>query len=244
MMEAVEKVLIEIVVAAPIDAVWRALRDPDEIARWFGWKYPSLAEEIDYIFKRATESAADYRLTFGETGDVFTLVPAPAGTILRVTRAAPAGTDWEGIYDEIVEGWITFVEQLRFVLERHRGEDRRTLYLSGHTRPGGLRPPDALGLAALAGIKSGSPYALQLASGDAISGTVWFRSAHQLGLTVDQFGNGLLIVTNRPPTPTSEHGGGMAVLSLYGMADDEFEAFRTRWTAWWEGEFDRTEAQY
>lgn len=33
-------------------------------------------------------------------------------------------------YDDIGEGWITFVQQLRFALTRHRGEARATHYLS------------------------------------------------------------------------------------------------------------------
>ena len=31
-----------------------------------------------------------------------------------------------GGFDEINEGWLTFVQQLRFYLERHAGEERRT----------------------------------------------------------------------------------------------------------------------
>ena len=39
---------------------------------------------------------------------------------MRVTRAAPAGS-WDGVYDEVNEGWLTFVQQLRFYLERNPG---------------------------------------------------------------------------------------------------------------------------
>jgi hypothetical protein len=48
-------------------------------------------------------------------------------TVVRLTRAAPAGQDgWDGVYDEVNEGWLTFFQQLRFYLERHAGQDRRT----------------------------------------------------------------------------------------------------------------------
>ena len=47
---------------------------------------------------------------------------------MRVTRAAPAGS-WDGVYDEVNEGWLTFFQQLRFYLERHPGQERRTLHV-------------------------------------------------------------------------------------------------------------------
>ena len=37
--------VVELLVDAPITAVWNALRDP-AIAHWFGWHYPGLPEEI------------------------------------------------------------------------------------------------------------------------------------------------------------------------------------------------------
>ena len=49
-------------------------------------------------------------------------------TVVRVTRAAPAGS-WEGVYDEVNEGWLTFIQQLRFYLERNSGRERRTLHV-------------------------------------------------------------------------------------------------------------------
>ena len=48
--------------------------------------------------------------------------------MVRVTRAAPAGS-WDGVYDEVNEGWLTFFQQLRFYLERHPGKERRTLHV-------------------------------------------------------------------------------------------------------------------
>jgi uncharacterized protein YndB with AHSA1/START domain len=58
-----DRVIIEVVVAAPIDTVWRALRDPVEIRRWFGWEHPGLAEEVDYIFHQvSTASEEDHTL--------------------------------------------------------------------------------------------------------------------------------------------------------------------------------------
>jgi uncharacterized protein YndB with AHSA1/START domain len=243
-MSTSDKVIIEVVIAAPIETVWRALRDPAEIRTWFGWDYPGLEEEIAMIFDTgANASEAEHTIQFGEyqgVSDRFELEPRGAGTLLRVIRSGPAGTDWDGIYDEVVEGWRTFIQQLRFAMERQGPDARRTLYLSGHSREGGPRPPAALGIDA---ISPGDRYEVTIAPGDTLTGAVWFRHPNQIGLTVDGFGNGLLIVHNRQPTPTSPHGGGMAVLTLFGCDDARFDALRARWIAWWTSQFDRTEVQ-
>ena len=123
-MKEPDRVLVEILVAAPIDTVWRALRDPAELRRWFGWEYAGLAEEVDLIFGPETvASDADHTLRFGDymgMSDRYTLEAHGNHTIVRLIRSAPV-TDpsWKGIYDDVGEGWLTFTEQLRFVLERH-----------------------------------------------------------------------------------------------------------------------------
>ena len=120
-MKESDRVLVEILVAAPIDTVWRALRDPEELRRWFGWEYAGLAEEVDLIFGPKTVATdADHTLRFGGMPDRYTLEAHGNQTIVRLIRSAPV-TDpsWTGIYDDVVEGWLTFTEQLRFMLERH-----------------------------------------------------------------------------------------------------------------------------
>jgi uncharacterized protein YndB with AHSA1/START domain len=119
-----DPVICEVVVAAPADAVWRALRDPSEIRRWFGWDYDGLDEEIEYIFQsQAKADDAARLLDFGEGGAI-ALEDRGDATAVRVTRAVADG------YDEVNEGWITFVQQLRFYLERHRGRERRTVHIA------------------------------------------------------------------------------------------------------------------
>jgi hypothetical protein len=158
----VREAIVEVTVAAPPETVWRALRDPVEIRRWFGWEYDGLAEEIDHIFvagARADDSALTVEV---DGGDRFQLEPADSGTLLRLARSAAK----DG-YDPIEEGWITFMQQLRFALERHPGEDRRTIHGSG-------RPEDE----------------------SRLEGEVWFRSEHQLGVIVEDWNDGLLVVTD------------------------------------------------
>ena len=121
-----DPVIVELEIAAPVDTVWRALREPAEIRRWFGWEYEGLEEEIRFIFVQASTADDDARVIDGGPGGTIALEDRSDRTVVRVTR--PAGS-WEGDYDEVNEGWLTFIQQLRFYLERHPGQDRRTVHI-------------------------------------------------------------------------------------------------------------------
>jgi hypothetical protein len=123
-----DPVIVEVVIAAPVETVWRALRDPAEIRNWFGWDYEGLEEEIRFIFLEASKADDDARVLDGGSEGVIALEDRGGETVVRVTRAAPAGS-WEGVYDEVNEGWLTFFQQLRFYLERHPGRERRTVQI-------------------------------------------------------------------------------------------------------------------
>jgi hypothetical protein len=125
-----DPVIVEIEIAASIDTVWAALRDRVEIKRWFGWDYDGLDDEIEFIFFQAPKADDDAHVLDGGPPGVIALEERGDRTVVRVTRAAPAGS-WDGVYDEINEGWITFFQQLRFYLERHPGQDRRTVHVPG-----------------------------------------------------------------------------------------------------------------
>ena len=236
-----DRVLIEVVVAAPIETVWKALRDPAEIRRWFGWDYAGLDEEIALIFGSGATALEDERvIRFDGMSDRFELAPRGDATVVRVIRAAPAdGASWQGIYDDVVEGWITFVQQLRFALGRHRGENRRTLYVSGRaTQEGAPLPVQAIGLNGVRTAPEGKPYAATIDTGDELTGDLWFRSQYQVGLTVEPYGNGLLVVSDRPTTSKSPHGGGSVIITTYGFDDASFDRLRQRWTEWWRAHYE------
>ena len=190
--------LIEVTLPAPVEDVWAHLRDPALIRRWFGWEYEGLAHEIGVIFLQ--EAAVDepswtVRWDDGmQDGDRIQLAGDGERTTLRVVRGAP-----EAGYDPIAEGWISFVQQLRFALERHPGEDRRTLRL-GPTSPARLPPETA--------------------------GEVYFRTEHQLGLVVD---DGLLVAWEKPADAEPPDGAASMVLSSYGDARPDEAAWRAWW---------------
>jgi uncharacterized protein YndB with AHSA1/START domain len=125
-----EPLLFEIVIAAPADTVWHALRDRNQIRRWFGWDYDGSDEEIEMIFfGDATVDDTARSIDFGPYGRLG-LEAQGDQTVVRFVRAAPAGQDgWDGIYDDVNEGWLTFTQQLRFMLERHPTDDRETVHV-------------------------------------------------------------------------------------------------------------------
>jgi len=164
-------VIAELTLPAPPDHVWRHLREPALISRWFGWDYEGLGHEIDVIFHQEV-SVDDRRhvLDFGdgvESGDRFELEDRGVETVLRITRGAPV----EG-YDDITEGWITFAHQLRYALERGGRAERRTLHLA--------TTDAAAGAAALAAELPGAP---------------WYQTEHQTGIVTK---DGLLAVWENP----------------------------------------------
>lgn len=223
------EVAVEVTIAAPIEVVWRALRDRDQIRRWHGWDYDQIEAEIEEIYFSAATESDGRALDTG--GGVFELEDHGPATVVRVVMAAPPDDDsWHGYYDDIRQGWTTFVHQLRFLIERHHDDERRTVYVSGPARaadqPGVLT---LLGLADAASREAGARYRVTAATGDELAGEVWFRSEHQLGLSVDGWNDGLLVVTDKW-TPDGAAG---AILSTYGLDPGTQTALRDRWQEWW-----------
>jgi hypothetical protein len=244
MTETEQRVVVELVIAAPVPEVWRALREPEEIRRWFGWEYDGLAEEIDEIFLSDATRASDEEHVLVAGGDRIVLEPRGRETVVRVTRAAPAGgASPDTIYDEIDEGWLTFLQQLRLALERHAGERRWTLRLSGRRRGAGSPAlAEALGLEPAAALGAGERYDAVTAVGEPLSGEVWFSREGVTGLTVDAWGDGLLVLGGQPAQTKPPHGSVNALITVYGLDDGERTRLRERWTGWWESHFDEPEA--
>ncbi|GAB2573244.1 SRPBCC family protein [Kribbella endophytica] len=219
---------IVVTVAAPVEAVWDALRDKEKIRHWHGWEYEgaegTLDQEIDVIyFDHVEVDDAQAHVLDIQGGDKFEVEPHEGGAKITLTRAAHGDNpDWDAYYDDVTEGWTTFLNQLRFALERHPDEPRRTLFYSG-TGTDQFNLPD---------LPAGTPYELDLI-GERVTGTVWFVSENQRGLTVDGWGDGLLVLSHVGPNEQKPEGAAMAVLSLYGLDDAARAEIDKRWNDWW-----------
>jgi uncharacterized protein YndB with AHSA1/START domain len=200
----------EVFIDAEPEQVWEALRDRAQLKRWHGWHADSLDEEIELIyFTGAVEEG--HVLTLG-TGDTFTVMAKDGRTLLRMVRA-PKGDnpEWDAYYEDVNEGWTTFLQQLRFALERHAGADRQTVFISAEGSS------DRVGeiFALVKDQPVGADYDVTVANGERLAGQVWFRSPHQVGLTVQQWGDGLLVAGQVPVTEQHPTGGEMMVLTVF-----------------------------
>lgn len=235
-----DRVLVDMVVGASPDVVWSTLRDPALVARWFGWDYDGLQVEIRQIFAEGAMADDDARVLSWADGDTWRLEPDGTGTRVQVLRAGHHAADgFDGAYDPIDEGWITFAQQLRFALERHPGQERRTVSAHGLD----LGPHDAplltrLGLRPLGEDPVGGPYEVRRADGSAFTGEVFFQTDLQIGLTVAEEDDALLVVARTPPSAAPPDGQVMLVLSVYGADDERLADVERRWSAWWAGSED------
>jgi hypothetical protein len=230
-----DHVLVEVTVPAPAEAVWAALRDPQQIKNWFGWDADSLKDEIDFIFVTHAEADEARRtVTFVGVNDRYEVEARGETSVVRVVRSAPVG-EWTDVFDGMIEGWISFTWQLAFAFARHPGQTRRTIFLSGPPRA------DQLGRSLLgldAAPAPGEPYSMPLGANADAAGQVWFTARHQIGVTVDAWGDGLLVVLDQPPTEKKPRGSTMLTLTTYGLSDAAFADLERRWKAWWDQRFE------
>lgn len=235
-----DHVLVEVTVPAPADAVWAALRDPQKIRNWFGWETEGLKDEIDFIFVTHADADEERRVvTFVGVNDRYEVEATGATTsLVRVVRSAPVG-EWTDVFDGMIEGWISFTQQLAFAFARHAGQTRRTLFFSGPPRE------DQLGRSVLgldAAPAPGEPYAMPLGPEADASGDVWFVARHQIGVTVEAWGDGLLVVLDSPPREDKRpRGSTMLTLTTYGLSDAAFADLEGRWKTWWDARFENAD---
>ncbi|MGO4804254.1 SRPBCC domain-containing protein [Arthrobacter sp. 2MCAF15] len=225
---------LSVVINSDAQQVWTMLREPALIAQWHGWVADDQEAEIKEIyFGPNVVEGADHTSLVVDGGDVFTLKPVPTGTEVSVTRAAiDHNSEWAAWDEDITQGWLTFLHQLRFALERHPHSKRRTFFFSV---PGtGGSAIEKLGLSDVP--SPGDAYSLTLPTGEELSGKVWFRSNHQVGLTVHHYaehGEGLLIVADQPAiADVRPDGGSLAIVSTYDLGAHQLEAVRNYWDKW------------
>ncbi|GAB3518910.1 SRPBCC family protein [Arthrobacter monumenti] len=232
--DAENQVDLAVHINADAAQVWIMLREPSKVAQWHGWQYDELDEEIKQIFFTDVKEDDHHCILTVNGGDKFTLKPVGDGTEVRLERAPrDSGNEWAAYYDDITEGWLTFLQQLRFALERHPQTRRRTTFFSGTASESDQPIAKKLGLAGLP--EPGEEYSVTAATGEKLSGKVWFRSEHQLGLTVSHYadhGQGLLIVADTPANEDHPHGGIMVIATTYDVGAKDLRSIRERWDQW------------
>jgi uncharacterized protein YndB with AHSA1/START domain len=236
-------------IAAPADAVWRALTDATELTRWFPLEARVTPEVGGSVWMRWNdlyegasrieiwEPGTHLRLAFpldgpGPVATDYYLAGRGGTTTLRVvTSGFGEGADWDAFYDGVHFGWTFELCALRHYVERHLGADRRVVWVQ---RPypadrddAWRRLTGARGWLASAGspVAEGKSYALRTASGDELRGLahVWRPPALFVG-TVERWNHALLRVeTWRKPAIVS------VWLATYGVPAGEVAGIEAAW---------------
>ncbi len=248
----------EIVIDAPIEAVWKAITDAEELTRWFveaATVEPGVGGKIWISWGGGEEGESrieawepNRRLRLAlkpfdmgaaksdaQTAivDEYTLEQRDGKTVLRfVSSGIPDAAEWDGFYDGTNTGWDSFFRTMRHYLEHHAGQPRTTIKIVGKLA-GSLEETWAR-LTGPAGFNvepvAGAAFAVPAGAGPDLHGRVVDAKAPTaLELSIDELGNALLWHS------MSCGGSGQFVyslLSLYGKNDAEVEAIRSQWLTW------------
>ena len=230
----------EIVIDAPLEAVWKAISDGEELTRWFveeatveprvggtitiSWGGDETAQgRID-----AWEPNRKLRKTLmpfdmgpakydGTTPmvDEYTIERRDGKTVLRlVSSGIPDAPEWDGFYNGTNSGWDSFFRTLRHYLEHHRGRPRTTIKVIGKV--------------------SGSADAAwaRLVQAVAPKGTIVFEQAPtMLEVKIPELGDAYLAHSMSCAGPNNFV---YTMLSVYGKTPAEVEAIRAQWQPWLE----------
>ncbi len=247
----------EITIHARVAAVWRALTDGAELARWFPLQArvtPGPGGRIWMSWDRAFES--DSRIDVwdperhlrieGFPGDGpmplatdYYLEGRGGTTTLRVVSSGfGAGADWDEMYDGVTTGWNFELRALRHYLERHPGRDRSVAYVrAAYTAPHDVAFARLTGPGGWFGAEGfragrGERYAARTATGETLAGVVEEVHPRLLVLTVDGW-NGALF---RLECMGTDAGREVWVwLAAYDVPAAEVEAVQDRWREWFPG---------
>jgi uncharacterized protein YndB with AHSA1/START domain len=185
--------------AAPTDAVWRALTDADELTRWFAprarsdgrvggemvWDWPGLhvwTQRID-AFEPGRYLRTSYESESGGAQRLaveFTLEGRGGSTTLRIVHSG-FGSDarFDGELDGVSRGWASELRGLKHYLEHHAGTPRRTAWVQRAVdcTPAEawrrlLAPGALIAEGRVEGLREGDPWSIRTVTGDRFSGRV------------------------------------------------------------------------
>jgi uncharacterized protein YndB with AHSA1/START domain len=245
----------EIEISAAPEAIWKALTDAEELARWFPLSAkvtPGAGGKILLSWGPGCEGEA--RIDAWEPGRRLRTVEGQAGseepkgsiiewsiekrggkTLVRLVQSSFAGgTDWDDeYYGSSDYGWGFMLVNLRHYLERHAGTPRqvawprRAVAVTREEAYERLVAPGGLFREGARGLIAGSEYMLEAATGENYEGTVEFvRPPRGFCVSIRQLNDALLWLT-------IEGGPGQHEvqlwLSAYNLPQAKVAAFEKDW---------------
>ena len=247
MSRSIEK---EVTIDAPVDLVWKALTEGEQLARWFPVEAtvePRLGGKVWLSWGGGMEGTApivawEPHRRFGwaeDRGPVkiavdFHLEAKGGTTVVRLVQSGfGAGPEWDDEYHMTDGGWSYFMQHLHWYIKRHYGVPRDLITLresiavpklKGFARVMKALSTDGAMLAA----KPGDRYRTTMANGDAITGQILSSSpaTGQLGFTVSEFNDAVVFVETEPGQDRCRPA---VWVSTYGLAE-RLEPVRQRLT--------------
>lgn len=240
----------QVEIAAPVEAVWKALTDAEELTRWFPLNArvtPGQGGSIWKHWESEAEGGEDERIeiweprqhlrTAGSEGEWagiatdYYLRGKGGETVLRVVSSGfGEGDTWDEILEAWGRGWDFELRGLRHYLEQHADQSRVVAWAVAPY----LCSPDAawahltraggwFGSNGLADLDKGAAYSVETVSGDALSGVVevW-HPPMQFAARVESWNDGLF-------RAELYSGRVMLWLSTYGVPTADVEALQGRW---------------
>lgn len=202
---------VEVIVDAPRETVWAALTEPDRVREWFGWEHDGLTDEINHIFVEHAEPFPPDRIAL-EVGQELQVVAEGERTVVRAVMPGALDGELAGTYDGMEEGWRSFFEQLRYLLERRPTGARHTVRLTGTASGEKL-------LAVLDGVGPKEE---------------WHDSTYQR-MVVDAEGR-LLVAAAESPLAEGKTAPVSLVVNAYGLDDAGRQQLATEWLRRWRAE--------
>jgi len=249
----------EIIIDAPIEAVWKAIADGEELTRWFveaakvepgvggrvwvSWDGPVEGEgnpiEIWEPNQRLRIALRPFDMGPAKQEgqppiiEDFTLERRDGKTVLRLVHSnIPNTPEWDGYYDGTDTGWQSFFRAMRHYLEHQAGKPRAVIKVVGKL-PGSLEDSWAR-LTGPDGFgfepRTGETFSTRTGAGDEIHGRVVYAVApHALELSIRELGDALLSHSMAAAGPNQFV---YSVLALYGKDASEVEAIGGKWQTW------------
>jgi uncharacterized protein YndB with AHSA1/START domain len=248
-------VVKEIQVAAPVEAVWKALTDGTELARWFPLEAtvePGVGGKVRLSW--GPEFEATSPLTIWEpnkrmgwesatpSGNPLSMefsVQARGGkTLVRVTQSGfSSGSEWdEEFFDSTDYGWGFMLFNLREYLERHAEQPRLVAWPRVQAEMAREAIYEKLAGSggiftegALGKLREGATYSLRTSTGEVWSGRVAFITPPRgFCVTVDSLNGALAWLTIEGAGGTFE---AQLWFSTYGLPQERVTKLETQWNA-------------
>lgn len=246
---------VRLEIDAPIEAVWKALTDTEEITRWFpleagenddGTVWVSWGGEFKFVSRVEAQDPPNYIKTTEVTErplpgggtpiatEIFLETDAGKTKLRLVHSGFSADAVWDEMYDGTKRGWAFELRGLKHYLERHRDTTRRVAWVR---HPMEIPLPEAWerlmgpgGMTATGEFEApeeGDVFSVTTAAGDRWSGRVQiFAPPLDCSVVVTELNDAMLRFR------LDEYAGQREVnfwLSTWGVDEEQLRAVEARW---------------